>query len=108
MHDCEDRQTIVLRRVTKIRNVIEHPCLHTELGSTNDDSGYNLAEEHEARRNLHVMAKFQVRREYHGLKHRIISIVLEQRHGEWSTRKTISSYDFGLNERNEKFFKKKW
>ena len=41
-------------------DVREEPCLDTELDGTGDDGGDNLAPEHRARRDFHVVAELKV------------------------------------------------
>ena len=59
-------------------DVGEHPCLNTKLNGTGNDGSHDLAEEHGARRNLHVVAKLHVGGESQRLSHGDITEGLEQ------------------------------
>jgi hypothetical protein len=53
-------EVVDLMRAAKVLDVREHPRLHPELHSARNDSSDDLAEEHRAVWDLHVVTDFQV------------------------------------------------
>ena len=65
-----------------LTDIAEHPSLDRKLHSTGNDSCNNLTPEHRARRDLHVVAKLEVRSELECLHHSDVSPGLEHHHGD--------------------------
>ena len=57
-------KTVLLMRTADVFDVGEHPCLHTDLHSAGNNGTDDLAEEHRAVRDLHVVTKFKVTNEF--------------------------------------------
>jgi hypothetical protein len=53
-------EVVVLMRAAEVLDVREHPRLHSELHSARNDGSNDLAEEHLAVWDLHVVTEFQV------------------------------------------------
>ncbi len=88
-------EAILLMRHADVFNVREHPCLHTELRRPREHRRDHLAPEHRARRDLHVVAEFEVRDELDGLEHGDVSPRLEQHHRDGSAREHVPDDELG-------------
>ena len=87
-------EAIYLISIAKALNIGEHPCLHTELHGRSNNCGDDLAEEHRAMWDLHVVGKLQVHHEDNRLIHRNITPCLEQHQRNWAARKGVSDDQF--------------
>jgi hypothetical protein len=87
-------EAICLSGRTKIRNAREHPCLHTELDRASNYSRDDLAPEHRAMWDFHVVPKLEVACELKRLGHGNISPGLEQHHRNWAAREDVSDNQF--------------
>ena len=74
----------------EVLDVGEHPRLHAELHGSSDDRRDDLAEEHRARCDLHVVAELKVARELQRLHHGDIAPRLEQHHRDRAAGQGIS------------------
>jgi hypothetical protein len=59
-HGIRADEVILLMRAAEVLDVREHPRLHPELHSARNDGSDDLAEEHRAVWDLHVVTEFQV------------------------------------------------
>ena len=75
---------------TDALDVGEQPSLDTELDGTADDGRNDLAPEHGARRNLHVVTELEVGRELQRLRHGDVPPRLEHHHCDRAARQRVS------------------
>lgn len=80
---------VLLVRLAHILDIREHPRLHAELDRARHHRRDRLRAEHRPRRDLHVMAQLEVRRELERLRHSYVPPSLEEHHGNWTTRKRV-------------------
>lgn len=88
-------EVIMLVRVAHVINIREHPGLHTKLYCASQDGCDDLAKEHRALRNLHVVTQFKIGSELKSLSHGDISPGFEQHHCYWATGKSITNDELG-------------
>ena len=58
-HGMRADEVVVLMRAAEVLDVREHPRLHPELHGARNNSSNDLAEEHRAVWDLHVVTEFQ-------------------------------------------------
>jgi len=88
-------ESVLLFRMAHSFDVGEHPSLNTELNGTSNDSRYDLTPEHGTRRNLHVVAKFEVTGESKRLSHGNVTPGLEHHHCDGMSGESITDDQFG-------------
>lgn len=68
------------RGVANSVNVGENPSLNEDLRDCGNSSGRALSKEHKPRRYLHIVPNFHVANERHALRHRDVTVCLEDHH----------------------------
>lgn len=68
---------------------------HDDLDEARECRGNDLAHEHGPRRNLHVVAKFQITHKRQRLTHRNVSEGLEDHERQRAARLDVTEYEFG-------------
>ena len=83
-------EAVFLLWAAEVLDVGEHPRLHAELHGASNNSSDNLAEEHRAMCELHVMAELKVARKLKRLHHGNIAPCLEQHHRNRAAGKGVA------------------
>ena len=78
-----------------ILDIVESPTLNADDNDAGDRGGSGLSEEHDSRRDLHIVTKFQVTGEVEGLFRHDSSIHLEDHNGDGFSGNDVAGNELG-------------